>query len=200
MTVAYWLLVAAMGGLSCATAHDVELPSIGQAPYGSTFSKQNGEYIFAPEDIVEVYVHREPKYSGRFTVGKSGYIIIPNLGPVYAKNRNVSLLQTAVQIKLRPFVKYPRVTVAPAYSYSYQVVFSGSVRKPGRYTFSKKTTLVEGLAVAGALHSKKTSIVLIRQDEHGTKQRYQIELDNIKERQSAIDNFVLERGDIVVVN
>ncbi len=199
MTVVLWLIVAVLVS-SCMTTHDTQLPTLNQAPPGSTFSLQNGEYVFAPEDIVEVYVHRQPQYSGRFTIGKSGYIIIPNLGPVYAKNRSVSLLQTAVQIKLRPHIKYPSVIVAPAHSYSYKVIFSGSVRKPGIYTFSAKTTLMEGLAIAGGLRTHKASIVLIRRDKQGMKQRYQTDFENLSAESATIDNFILERGDIVFVN
>ena len=147
MKFALWL-VFTFAAWGCSTVEDYPLPDLKTAPSGQTFSGQNGDYVFAPDDVVEVYVHRQPKYSGKFTIGQSGYIMIPGLGPVYAKNRSVSLLNSAIQIKLRPFVKYPRVTVATAYSHSYRVVFSGSVRKPGVYTFSK-TTLLEGIAVAG---------------------------------------------------
>lgn len=189
--------------LSCASTEDqkrVNLPLLSAAPVGNTFAENSGDYIFAPDDIVEIYVHRQPRYSGRFLVKRSGHIFVPGLGPVYAKNRSVSLLQTAVQVKLRPFVKYPRVTVSPALSNSYKVTFSGNIRKPGVYTFNNKTTLLEGLAKAGGAMGESKKIILIRSDKNGLRKRFTSSLAEITEKETVIDRFVLERGDIVFIN
>ena len=170
------------------------------APVGSTFAPGSGDYVFAPDDVIEIYVHRQPKYSGRFMVKQSGHIFIPGLGPVYAKKRSVGLLRTAVQVKLRPFVKYPRVTVSPARSTSYKVTFSGNIRKPGVYTFNDKTTLLEGLAKAGGAMGDSKKIILIRSDKNGLRKRYVSSLAEITQKETVIDKFVLERGDIIFIN
>ena len=197
------MFIAISMQLGCMTTDEPQKPSLpllSAAPVGNTFASNSGDYIFAPDDIVEVYVHRNPRYSGRFMVKQSGHIFIPGLGPVYAKNRSVGLLQTAVQVKLRPFIKYPRVTVAPAQSKSYKVTFSGRIRVPGVYTFSSKTTLLEGLAKAGGAMGTSKQIILIRSDKTGLRKRYSSSLAEITEQETVIDNFVLERGDIVYIN
>ncbi|NRA64016.1 MAG: polysaccharide biosynthesis/export family protein [Pseudobacteriovorax sp.] len=189
--------------LGCKTTPEekpVVLPDISRAPVGTTFSANSGDYIFAPDDVIEVYVHRQPKYSGRFLVKQSGHIILPGIGPVFAKNRSVGLLKTAIQIKLKPHVKYPRVTVAAASSHSYKVTFSGNIRSPGVYTFSEKTTLLEGLARAGGAVGDSARVILIRSDKTGLRQRYTTSLEEMAEKKSIIDNFVLERGDIIFIN
>ncbi len=169
------------------------------APQGKTFG-QDGHYLIEADDLIDIYVHNKPEYSGRYRVGRNGLITLPRVGVVQASGRSIQLLRTALAIKLRPFVKYPRVYTSVAERNSYQVVFSGSIRKPGVYTLNKKTTLIEGIAMAGGLVGQpEANVVLIRSDQQGIKRRYQAPVAELMAGSPSLDNFVLERGDIVLV-
>jgi polysaccharide export outer membrane protein len=190
-------------GLSaCLHPQSVQLvgQDIRQAPPGKTFS-QSGDYLIAGSDLIEVYVHNHPEYSGRYRVSRSGYITMHRAGLVRATGRSAPLLQAAITIKLRPFIKYPRVSVSIVKPESYQVVFSGSVRKPGVYKLDDKTTLLEGLAIAGGIsRPQNQQIVIIRENAKGQKRRYLTNYQELMVGSVVLDNFILERGDIIYIN
>ncbi|SMF20985.1 polysaccharide biosynthesis/export family protein [Pseudobacteriovorax antillogorgiicola] len=197
-----FIVVPLMLCMGCAGTPETEntWQDITHAPKGSTFSGGNGQYVYAPGDVVEVYVHREPRFSGTFLIHKSGYIQLPRVGPVYAKDRTPSLLKAAIQTKLRPYVRYPKVTVSASHLSSYRVIFSGQVRKPGTYSYNKRTSLLEGLAKAGGVTSKGALVILIRKTSHGSKSRYVVNYQALVSGERGLDNLFLERGDLIFVN
>ena len=167
---------------------------------GNTFSTSSGSYIFAPGDVVEVYIHRQPGLSGSFLISPSGYIQMPKIGPVFAKNRSVDFMKQTIQIKVRPFVKYAKVSINTGRLSSYKVIFSGQVRRPGTYVFNKKTTLLEGLAEAGGVLRRSKQVVLIRKDSQGNSSRYVTDYKTLLSGEKGTDGLVLERGDIIFIN
>lgn len=186
--------------MSCAHSDSDEAEDrLTMAPQGRTFG-QDGHYLIEADDLIDIYVHNKPEYSGRYRVGNNGLITLPRVGVVQASGRSIQLLRTALAIKLRPFVKYPRVYCSVAERNSYQVVFSGSIRKPGVYKLGKKTTLIEGIAMAGGLTSDgEANVILIRSDKQGIKRRYLAPVTELLAGSPSLDNFILERGDIVLV-
>lgn len=169
-------------------------------PAGKTFSGNNGQYVFAIGDVVEVNVRRNAKASGSYLIRNSGYIHMPIIGQVYAANRTASLIKSAIQIKLRPHFKYAKVSVITGRLASYKIQFSGKIRSPGAYSFNKKTTLLDGIARAGGISSKNANIILIRTDSSGARQRFTTDYLSLIRGTGDTDNVVLERGDLVFIN
>lgn len=190
---------------SSACKHQDRIELVGQdirmAPVGSTFSS-SGDYILDSGDLVEVYVHNHPEYSGRYRVDGGGFITLHRVGLVRAKGRSAQLLRTALNIKLRPFIRHPRATASVVETGSYKVTFSGSVRRPGVHRLDGRTTLLEGLAIAGGISSPAHSsvVVIIRTDNSGVRQRYITSYHDLMLGSPVHDNFIIERGDIVYVN
>lgn len=195
-------LLATAGVFACKHQDQAEL--VGQdirlAPAGSTFSS-TGDYIIDTGDLIEVYVHNHPEYSGRYRVDGAGFITIHRIGLVRAKGRSSQLLTTALSIKLRPFIKHPRVASSVVDTASYKVVFSGNVRRPGIIKLDGRTTLLEGLAIAGGvINPNHAKVILIRQDAKGVKRRFITSYYELMKGSPVLDNLSLERGDIVYIN
>ncbi|MFW7377663.1 MAG: polysaccharide biosynthesis/export family protein [Oligoflexus sp.] len=197
------LLIALLVHTACKHQDQTEL--VGQdirlAPAGNTFSS-TGEYVMDSGDLIEIYVHNHPEYNGRYRVDGAGFITLHKVGLVRAKGRSAQLLRTALTIKLRPFIKHPRVAASIVETGSYKVVFSGSVRRPGVHKLDGRTTLLEGIAIAGGVQSTSVSakIIVIRADEKGIKRRYITDYQVLMQGSPVLDNFVLERGDMVYIN
>ena len=173
---------------------------ISKAPRGETFSSENGAYIFSFDDVVEVYTHRFPGFSGSFVINKSGYIQIPKVGPVYAKNRSAEFLKSAIRIKLKPHIKYPKVEVSTGTLHSYKVTISGAVRYPKEYQFDKQTTLLEGISRAGGALEDVDRVILIRSGKDGKRTRYTAKISALVKGERGLDNFLLERGDLIILD
>lgn len=198
MTHQWSFILAALILSGCMSGHG-SFKDLENAPTGTTFSKLRGQYLFQAGDTLHVYIHRNKRMSGNFRVGASGYVHIPKIGPVYAKNRTASLIRTAIQLKLKPILRYATVDVTNGYLSSYQVIFSGGVKRPGTYRYDYKTSLLEGLARAGGVRSKNSRVILIR--TIGTKKhRYESSFKKILEGRDNFDHVILERGDMVFVD
>ena len=161
-----WLVILLSLLLSnCKSTSDEEVSKFSQTTppaAGNTFSGSSGQYVFAPGDVVVVHVDNSRKFSGSYVVDKNGYIRMPVIGAIYANKRSASLLKNAIEAKLRPHVKYPRVKVSTGRLASYKVIISGKVRKPGTYSFNRKTTLLEGIALAGGIYGSNAGSILVR--------------------------------------
>ena len=170
-------------------------------PGGNTFSA-TGDYILYPGDKVEVYVHGYPMFSGKFGVDRAGFIKLSKVGEIRAQGRSAQLLATALRIKLKPFVKYPRVSVAVAETNSYRVTFAGIIRRPGVHVSDGPTSLIEGLAIAGGIleDPENTNVIVVRSDEKGNKHRFSVNYQALMLGLAKLDNFRLERGDFIYVH
>lgn len=205
MREVYFIGILIILQLTMACKHQDQTELVGQdirlAAPGHTFSS-TGEYIMDSGDLVEIYVHNHPEYNGRYRVDGAGFITLHKVGLVRAKGRSAQLLRTALTFKLRPFIKHPRVAASVVDTGSYKVVFSGNIRRPGVQKLDGKTTLLEGIAIAGGVSgsSESAKIIVIRADEKGIKRRYITDYRVLMQGSPVLDNFILERGDIVYIN
>ncbi|MCX6129479.1 MAG: SLBB domain-containing protein, partial [Proteobacteria bacterium] len=130
----------------------------------------------------------------------SGYIAVPLAGMVRAKGLSEMQLRDSLVLKLRPHLAVPRVSVAVTDTSSNIVYFSGFVQKPGTYQLNGRTTLLQGLSLAGGWQGEQAKrIIILRESPEGVKKRYESSLEGIRSGNSFIDNFRLERGDLVIV-
>ena len=191
--------------LSNACAHapvPVTKPDLSSAPKGKTFTDW-GEYIIDAGDVVSVIVEEMPKLDGPQKVSPSGYISLPTLGMVRAKGLTEIQLRESMILKLKPHVKVPRVSTSVVQMNSYVVYFEGKIAKPGTYKLDSRTTLQQGLALAGGLKGEDrelSRIIVVRDTPEGVRKRFETSVKGLKDGQATLDNFGLERGDLIIVD
>lgn len=173
---------------------------LSSAPKGKTFTDW-GEYIIDAGDVVNVIVEEMPKLDGPQKVSPSGNISLPVIGMVRAKGLTEVQLRESMILKLKPHTKVPRVSVNVVQMNSYVVYFEGKIAKPGTYKLDSRTTIQQGIALAGGLKGEEsTRIMVVRDTPEGVRKRFETSVKGLKEGQVTLDNFVLERGDLIIVD
>jgi len=177
----------------------VNAQDLSSAPKGKTYNDY-GDYIIDVNDQLIIHVQGNKDISGQYRVSPSGYISLPLAGMVRAKGLSEMSLRDSIMIKLRPHMNGPRVSVAVAEANSYLVYFAGHVQKPGTIHLGGRTTLLQGLSLAGGWTDQKAvRVIIVRETPEGVKKRYESALDSIRSGNTYVDNFWLERGDLVII-
>ena len=188
-------LAAALPLTGCAPT--IPAQDMSQAMAGGTFNRV-GDYVISANDQIAVKVYGQDALSGTYVVSPSGVLTFPLAGFVPAAGQTSFQLTERLTKALRPYVRNPAVTVSVVGRDSYQVYFSGEFQKPGAVVLAARTTLVQGIALAGGLTKGASGrIVLLRQDASGVVRRYATSYYNILSGKDQTDRLTLERGDVL---
>ncbi len=183
--------------IGCAST-DASKPSLNPVPKGKTFTEWN-EYILDTGDVVSLQIEEMPQLNGIQKVSASGSIVLPTLGMVRAKGLTETQLREALTLKVRPHVKIPRVALSVLHMNSYMVYIEGKVAKPGAIKLEARTTLGQGITLAGGLNSGEIRrIIIVRDAADGSRKRYENSIQALKD--GLMDNWILERGDQVILD
>ena len=107
------------------------------------------EYIIGPEDILEITVWKNADLSKQVQVRPDGRISLPLLGDISAVAKTPVQLTEEISAGLRAYMENPTISVMVKEVNSYQIYVLGEVNKPGKYPLKSKTTLLQGITVAG---------------------------------------------------
>jgi polysaccharide export outer membrane protein len=154
-------------------------------------------YKIGPADILQVNVWKEPDLTREFEVRLDGMITLPLVGDLAAAGRTPSQLAETITKALERFIDAPRVTVGVrANSARFYVL--GQVTKSGEFPLTGRTTVVQGLALAGGFKefANTAGIVIIRQDQSVIPVNYKRIADG---KDVSSQNVFLTPGDTVVV-
>lgn len=164
---------------------------------GTTFDRV-GDYKVGPADTLQIKVFGEEALSGAYVVAPSGMVQFPLIGFVVAQGMTQVQLAQSLESRLRPFIKEARVVVSVAEAQSYQVYFSGEVSTRGARELKQKTSLLQGLILAGGLTDYASGrIYLIRRVGDNDIKRYVTTYKELLRGRRTLDFLYLERGDIV---
>lgn len=194
-----FLIILMLAGCKHSAPPSVPAQDLSTAPKGKTYNDY-GDYLVDVNDLLNIHVANTKEISGAYRVSPSGYISLPMAGMVRAKGLSEMAIRDSITIKLRPHVTGPRVSVAVAEANSYVVYFSGHVQKPGTFHLEGRTTLLQGLSMAGGWADQTARrIIVVRETPEGVKKRYESAVDNVRSGSAYVDNFWLERGDLVII-
>lgn len=96
----------------------------------------------------------------------------------------------------------PTISIMVKEVNSYQIYVLGEVNKPGKYPLKSKTTLLQGITVAGGFTTMaaRNKIVVFRFTKDGEGQtKLKASYDDIVVRDGASQNIELKPGDQIVV-
>jgi len=105
----------------------------------------SADYLIAPGDELQVTVWGNYNFSRRFIVSRTGEIILPDAGPISVAGMKYSQAATAFKSALSRFYTNFDVNVSMGRLHSIQIFVVGEVRRPGSYTVSSLSTLVNGI-------------------------------------------------------
>lgn len=160
------------------------------------------DYIIGPEDVLEITVWRNQELSKQVVVRPDGRISLPLIGDVTAVGKTPAHLTDEITVKLRDFKENPNVAIVVREVNSYSIFVLGEVTKPGRYPLKSKTTLLQGITIAGGFTqvAARNNLVVFRLGDNGNgEEKIRASYDDIVLRDGSRQNIELKPGDTVVV-
>jgi polysaccharide export outer membrane protein len=146
----------------------------GSAAFGET------EYRLGAEDVLSVFVWKQPDLSTTAVIRPDGKISLPLLGELEAAGKTSGQLQTEIAAQLKQFVVDPHVNVIVKEVNSPVISVLGQVRKPDRYHIRQRVTALEAIAMAGGFteFAKRDKVTIIR-NSGAEKIRIQVDLKKV---------------------
>lgn len=162
------------------------------------------DYIIGPEDILEITVWKNADLSKQVQVRPDGRISLPLLGDISAVAKTPVQLTDEISAGLRMYMENPTVSIMIKEVNSYQIYVLGEVNKPGKYPLKSKTTLLQGITVAGGFTAMaaRNKIVIFRfSNDRGGESltKLRASYDDIVVRDGSSQNMELKPGDQIVV-
>jgi polysaccharide export outer membrane protein len=160
------------------------------------------DYIIGPEDILEITVWKNADLSKQVQVRPDGRISLPLLGDISAVAKTPVQLTEEISTGLRAYMESPTISIMVKEVNSYQIYVLGEVNKPGKYPLKSKTTLLQGITVAGGFTAMaaRNKIVIFRFSKDGEGlTKLKASYDDIVVRDGSSQNMELKPGDQIVV-
>jgi len=189
-----------------------EKPPAGQPAGAGPDTRANGaekfqlivtrDYIIGPEDVLEISVWKNQDLSKVVAVRPDGRISLPLIGEATAVGRTPAQLTEEISAKLKEYKENPQVSIVVKEVNSYSIFVLGEVSKPGRYPLKSKTTLLQGITIAGGFTEKaaRNKLVVFRFSANGSgEEKVKASYDDIVLRDGSLQNIELKPGDTVVV-
>jgi polysaccharide export outer membrane protein len=162
----------------------------------------SNEYIIGAEDVLEITVWKNVDLSKTIQVRPDGKISMPIIRDIMAVGKTPSQLAEEVANKLKEYVQIPVVAVGVTEVNSSNIFVLGEVKSPGRYPLKSKTTLLQGITIAGGFTpiAARNQMVIFRFTESASgMKRLTASYDHIVLSGVMTENFELKSGDTVVV-
>lgn len=156
------------------------------------------EYLIQPGDILTIKVYKEDALSGKVKVRLDGRISLPLLDDVPAADRTTTALARDLEVRLRPLVNKPTVSVLLEETRPRQFSVVGEVARPGTYTLEQGLGVLQALANAGGLNefANRDRVFVLRQ---GMAERIRFTYETLARGEGKGSTFLLQPGDVIVV-
>ena len=166
----------------------------------STAKSESPSYLIGPNDVLNIYVWKEPELTQDLTVMADGKITFPLIGEIMAQGQTVTALTKTITEKLKNYITAPQVTVIVRETHSRRIYTVGKLNAPGPYTLEPGMTVIQALSTAGGFTewADTKNILIIRRQ--GKKER-QIHFNYEKfiSGKKTDQNILLEPNDTIVV-
>ncbi|MGC9291345.1 MAG: polysaccharide biosynthesis/export family protein [Acidobacteriaceae bacterium] len=158
------------------------------------------DYRIGIADVLAINVWKEPDISRTLPVRPDGFITLPLVGDVQAVGKTPNDLRNSLVVSLRKFIDDPQVTVIVVDVRSQRFNVLGEVEKPGTYSLTEGTGVLDAIALAGGLKefAKKKKIYILRL-EKGQRIRVPYNYKAVLSGRQSSHELLLQSGDTVVV-
>ncbi|MBI2572035.1 MAG: polysaccharide biosynthesis/export family protein [Candidatus Schekmanbacteria bacterium] len=156
-------------------------------------------YRLGPEDVVEVFVWREPDISRTVIVRPDGYLSVPLAGEIRASGRIPQDLQEEIARRLQKYIEHPIVTVVVKEINSHRIAVFGEVTRPDWYVVRQRLSVLDAIALAGGFteFARRASVIVIRSQGSDAERKITV---NIKAMLNGAENpFDIQPADVIYV-
>jgi polysaccharide export outer membrane protein len=172
-----WKKVASLTTLLMITAALVTAADVLKLPPGTLPGE--AEYRLGPEDVIDVFVWKEPELTTTVVVRPDGRISLPLANELEASGKTAAELQREITARLSKYVVQPVVNVMVKQVNSLKISVLGEVRRPDVYRIKNRVTVLDAIAMAGGFTdlARPNKVIVLRNTSTGP-QRIKI---NIKQ-------------------
>lgn len=187
----------AHGGL----AANAEAASLREPLVASANKPHNDSFVIGNDDLLAINVWKEPDLSRSIPVRLDGRISLPLVGELQAAGRTPLQLEQDIASKLHKFIAEPEVTVMVQQTNSEKFNILGQVVRPGSYSLTVATTVLDAIAAAGGFRdfAKQKGVYVLRQNPNGVESRIAFNYKEVIKGKNPEQNVKLEPRDTIVV-
>jgi polysaccharide export outer membrane protein len=162
--------------------------------------KSQPRYIIQPNDVLMIFVYKEPTLSGKVTVLPDGTISFPLVQDIHAAGLSPGQLKARIETALKDFIDVPNVTVQIDSIQSYKVYVIGKVARSGEIKSEKPINIMQALSLAGGFQefANQTEVVIIRNSGEDST-LYKFSFPDVIKGRNFSQNMLLKSGDVVAV-
>jgi polysaccharide biosynthesis/export protein len=176
-TTLFGIIVACvvLSGMTALGATDDNSPDVTPPP-----APVASDYRLGPEDLIDVFVWKEPDLSTTVVVRPDGKISLPLANELEASGKTAAELQQEIVDRLRKYVTQPVVSVMVKQINSMKISVLGEVRKPDVYRIKNRVTVLDAIAMAGGFTdlARPTRVIVLRNTAAGP-QRIKINVKQV---------------------
>lgn len=188
---------------ACASAQDVPVvpaPTTSQVAVPQAAGATDPTYVIGTDDVLAVVFWELPSHGAEVAVRPDGKITLPLLNDVQAAGLTPDQLRASITTASAKFIRDPNVSVIVKQINSRKVFVTGQVAKPGPYSLTAPTTVLQMLALAGGPtdFAKKGKIAVMR-TENGQTTSLKFNYNDVIQGKKLDQNVMLKPGDTVVV-
>jgi len=195
------LLLAVLTSLAMAQDAGSSAPANAAKPAQSATGVRPDSYIIGAEDVLSIYVWKEPDMSKTVPVRPDGMISLPLVGEIKAAGYTPVQLQDVLSESMKKLISDPQVTVVveKVSSLSFNIV--GEVLRPGYFPLTRRMTVLDAIAMAGGFKdfAKTKKVYVLRTSANGTQERLLFNYKDVIKGKNPQQNIELLPRDTIVV-
>ena len=195
------LLLAVLTNLAMAQDAGSSAPANAAKPAQSATGVRPDSYIIGAEDVLSIYVWKEPDMSKTVPVRPDGMISLPLVGEIKAAGYTPVQLQDVLSESMKKLISDPQVTVVveKVSSLSFNIV--GEVLRPGYFPLTRRMTVLDAIAMAGGFKdfAKTKKVYVLRTSANGTQERLLFNYKDVIKGKNPQQNIELLPRDTIVV-
>ena len=158
------------------------------------------DYLIGPEDVIEVFVWKEPDVSRVVLVRPDGKISLPLIGDIKAEGLSPKALAEELKRAFSEYIEAPEVSVIVNEVNSPKIYVMGKVNSPGVFPLRSEITVLQAITLAGgfAEWAKKSKIIILRKIGEKDK-RIVVNIDRVIDGKRGAEDVRLQPGDRIIV-
>ena len=170
-------------------------------PAQTNQSVRSDSYVIGADDVLSIYVWKEPEMSKGVPVRPDGMISLPLIGEIKAAGNTPVQLQGILADAMKKYVADPQVTVIVDKISSLTFNMVGEIGKPGSYPLTRRITVLDAIAMAGGFKdfAKTKKIYILRTSAGGTEQKLPFNYNEVIKGKNPQQNIELQPRDTIVV-
>jgi len=170
-------------------------------PTAPSEQRVSDDYIIGPSDVLAINVWKDSELTRNVPVRPDGKISLPLIGEMEVSGLTALDVQRLVTQRLKEYVAKPEVTVMVQEVRSRTYIIVGKIAKPGSFSLSKPTTVLEAIAIAGGFQefAKVNKVYILRHQDDGSEIKLRFEYKKVLTQRATQENIELKNGDTIVV-